>query len=469
MNLLQRWLLTPKQKELIKSLEQKSIPIPTAPQYQFNPIKGGFVIAKVQNTKKYIDEAFNINSTVYSIISTASEKFGSIPWILYKVKDQKKAKEYDLLSKGYTGTPAHLTKLMNLKAQAFDEVEQETDLMNLWDNPNDQITGADFRAFACMFKMLTGAGTMWLNKGLSGVKPLEMFILPTQFITLYPDNTLNKPAKITYDISGAQVELNMDDVLYWKYNNPNFDLTGSHLYGQAPLRAAGIEVDADNQNVLAQKFMFENAGVTGLWTPKTLTDADALNNYPGGVDAARQTLTDLQRREPQTDRRPYFNVPSEYHSYGMDSKEMDLVSARRLSKEFIANVFNFPPALLSLERATDNNFDAAVKYVVTNTIYANLCSYRDRNNNWLVPQFGYKKGQAYLDFDLSSLPELQGDFQKMVDSLSKMDWITYDEKREAMKYDAKGGAYATSYLNSGLKPIDQVFEGMDEPIDPSIL
>ena len=227
-------------------------------------------------------------------------------------------------------------------------------------------------------------------------------------------------------------------------------------------------MDADNQNVLAQKFMFEHAGSTGLWTPENMEVANALDTV--GADAIRQTLDDLQNRNDSgTSKRPFINNPMKYQSYGMDSKEMDLVQSRRLSKEFIANVFNFPPALLSLERATDNNFDAAVKYVVTNTIYANLCSYRDRNNQWLVPKFGFKKGEVYLDFDISSLPELQGDFQKMVDSLVKMDFLTYDEKREAMKYDVMGGPYATAYIGSGLKPIEQVFEGMDEPIDTSIL
>lgn len=462
MGIIQR--LFPSNKPLIEAVEKQNtallelkarMSLPQAPRYEFVPTKGNFVMAPVfQDVREFINKGFNVNSTVYSIINASAEKFGSIPWMLYRVKSSRKALEYNLLSKGYSGSPLHLSKLIKLKAQSFDEMGDDNDLMKLWDNPNDQITGADFRSFALMFKMLTGSATVFMDRGGTGMKPQEMFILPTQFIQLWPDKTLNKIGRITYNISGEQIDLPLENTLYWKYNNPNFTITGEHLYGQSPLRAAGVEVDADNQNVLAQKFMFEHAGVTGLWMPKDLETANALTTPQ--ADAVREALEQIQDRNngPGTQKRPFVNNPMEYQSYGMDAKEMDLVQSRRLAKEFIANVFNYPPALLSLERATDNNFDAAVKYVVTNTIYANLCSYRDRMNQWLIKQFGYKPGEYYLDFDISGLPELQGDFQKMVDSLSKMDWITFDEKREAMKYDAKGGAYDTAYIGSNLIPIE---------------
>ena len=295
----------------------------------------------------------------------------------------------------------------------------------------------------------------------------EMFVLPSQFIVLTPDATLNKIARFAYTINGNFMEIPIEDLMYWKYNNPNFDITGQHLYGQAPLRAAGVEVDADNQNVLAQKFMFENSGIAGLWTPKDMITAQTMSDSQ--VDQLRETMDNVHdRTHAGKSARPYANIPIDYTSYGMDSTEMDLVQSRRLAKEFIANVFNFPPALLSLERATDNNFDAAVKYLTTNTIYANLCSFRDKvANRWYLGK--WKDGsQYYLDFDISGMPELQGDFQKMIDGLAKMYWLTEDEKRVAMKYDEKGGAYATAHIPSSLVPIEMAGMAMNtDPIDPT--
>jgi len=441
-------------KQHITTLELKAAqPVKVPLGFVYNSFSNSFISAPIfQDVKKYIDSGFNLNSTVYSIITTTSEKFSSIPWILYRVKNTQKARTYRDMTQGFSDSPEYLRKMMQLKEQAFEEIDNDG-MMDLWNNPNSTQSGSEFRAAAVMFKMLTGAAPIWANMGGSRVRPLEMNVLPTQYIQLYPDPTLNNIARMTYNITGAMIPLNMEDVLYWKYNNPNFDITGQHLYGQAPLRAAGVEVDADNQNVLAQKFMFEHAGVTGLWTPKSVDVAAAANAQ---ADALRQTMDDLQNsREPGSSIRPYVNVPMDYTSYGMDSKEMDLVSSRRLSKEFIANVFNFPIPLLSSEASTFNNVDNAVKYLATNTIYPNLCSYRDRMaNGWYLKKFNVKPNTYYIDFDLSMLPELQGDYQKLVDSLSKMDWLTQDEKREAMKYDSKGGAYASAYVSSSQVPIE---------------
>ena len=451
-------------KKHIATLEQKAIPVRAPLDFVYNSVNNSFISAPIfQDVKKYIDEGFNLNSTVYSIINTSSEKFSSIPWLLYRVKNNAKALQYRAMTQAYNDSPEYLRKMMLLKNQAFDEIT-DSDVMKVWDNPNTTQSGSEFRAAALMFKMLTGAAPIWGNMGGSGVKLQEIEVLPTQYIQIYPNESLTGIARMTYNITGAMIPLDLDNVLYWKYNNPNFDITGQHLYGQAPLRAAQIEVSADNENVLAQRFMFEHAGVAGLWTPKNINDAGTLSASPTLVSDLRETLSDVHNRnEPGTDSKPFANFPMDYTSYGMDSKEMDLVQSRRLSKEFIANIFNFPIPLLSSEASTYNNVDAAVKYLSTNTIYANLCSYRDRMaNGWYLKKFK-DSSKYFIDFDISMLPELQGDYQKMVDSLSKMDWLTMDEKREATKYDAKGGAYDTAYIPSSMVPIELAGDMGDIP------
>ena len=61
----------------------------------------------------------------------------------------------------------------------------------------------------------------------------------------------------------------------------------------------------------------------------------------------------------------------------------------------------------------------------------------------------------FIDFDIQALPELQRDIEKMVNGLKSADWLTMDEKRIAMNYEPKGGAYGTSYIAQGLIPIEQ--------------
>ena len=53
----------------------------------------------------------------------------------------------------------------------------------------------------------------------------------------------------------------------------------------------------------------------------------------------------------------------------------------------------------------------------------------------------------------------------MVNQLRMADWLTFDEKREAMNYEAMGGAYAFSYVNQGLLPLEQVNMDLTIPND----
>lgn len=424
-----------------------------------------FISAPVQqDVNKYINQGYNANSTVYSIVSFQAKKFSSVPWIEYRVKNASKAAQYKALTQDRFANPE---LMMILKSQAFEEVQRESEVMKLWNRPNGNQTGAEFREAAMGFKRLTGAGPIWANMGETRAKPYELYVLPTQFIQLYPDSSLMNIRAASYTITGELIPINIEDLLYWKYFNPNYSLTGEQLYGQAPLRAAMMLICADNQNVQSQEYLFRNLGVTGLFTPASADVAAAANEQ---ADAIRQTLSDVQDRRGSNDLRSYVNLPMNYHSFGMDAKAMDMIAAHRLSKEDICNVFNHPPALVSLANATDNNFDASVKYLLTNTLYSDLCSLRDQVNHWLYPKFGFKSGELFMDFDITVMPEMQDDMKSVADAIKDLDFITQDEKRQIMKYGELGGAYASAYMSNGKKPIDAVYsQAYDEAIDPSIL
>jgi hypothetical protein len=66
---------------------------------------------------------------------------------------------------------------------------------------------------------------------------------------------------------------------------------------------------------------------------------------------------------------------------------------------------------------------------------------------------------VFIDFDITALPELQRDLEKMVAGLVNANWLTMDEKRIAMNYEPKGGAYDMSYVAQGLIPLEDA--GMD--------
>ena len=55
--------------------------------------------------------------------------------------------------------------------------------------------------------------------------------------------------------------------------------------------------------------------------------------------------------------------------------------------------------------------------------------------------------------------------EQMVNQLRMADWLTFDEKRVAMNYEERGGAYEYSYVNQGLMPLEQVNMDLTIPND----
>jgi hypothetical protein len=51
---------------------------------------------------------------------------------------------------------------------------------------------------------------------------------------------------------------------------------------------------------------------------------------------------------------------------------------------------------------------------------------------------------------------MQQDMERMTRVLRDANWLTMDEKRVAMNYEPKYGAYEYSYVNQGLVVLDQV-------------
>jgi hypothetical protein len=79
-----------------------------------------------------------------------------------------------------------------------------------------------------------------------------------------------------------------------------------------------------------------------------------------------------------------------------------------------------------------------------------------------VPRYGE---DVFIDFDITALPEMQQDMERMVRSLRDANWLTFDEKRVAMNYQEREGAFEYAYINQGLIPIEQAV--MDLTIPPS--
>jgi phage portal protein BeeE len=155
----------------------------------------------------------------------------------------------------------------------------------------------------------------------------------------------------------------------------------------------------------------------------------------------------------------------EFHSIGLDAVDLALISGKNISDERIALIFGYPPELLKADNKYDNAINALRK-LVTNGLYSDLVAYRNLWNYWVLPMMGYNSGEFYVDFDISVLPEMQSDMEKMAKQaidLVGAGIITPNEGRVSLKYDNLNQTEMDMvWINSGRVPITEAAMPMQD-------
>jgi HK97 family phage portal protein len=439
-------------------------PTPTI-QREVQSING--VVLQAYDNRAYVEDGYLGNSDVYAIVTFLARKAGSIPWYVYKMKPGEKSRtsleRYKQLSKGIMNKGAFERAMIERKNAYEENMVTSTPLAKLLERPNPMQAQDQFFQNLFGYRILSGEGNIYGNDGaIPNGRFVELNVLPTQFLEIYPD------PKDLYGLLGYKlmvgqgINLPKDQVCHWRSWNPDFnDVTRSHLRGVSPLRSAWKLLRMSNNAADASAKMTYNGGAKGALVPEVVN-----NNVPQMTPEQASTIQRaINERLNGTDNKGSVGIlqyPYNYLNFGLSSVDMELVKTMQLSLHQWCRVFGLPIVLFDTDTSSYNNYTNAMRDLITNTIVPLCCELRDELNAWLVPRFGEN---VYIDFDISALPELQSDMEKMVQQLKAADWLTFDEKRTAMGYDAKMGAYDFSYVSQGLIPLEQTMMDLTVPND----
>lgn len=417
----------------------------------------GAVLQQWENGK-YVTEGYLANADVYAIVNFLARKCASLPWYVYKVKPTSKARDehrrYKHLSKGIASKGAFEQALITRKNAYEENIVMDSPLARLLERPNAYQGQDQFFQNLFGFRVLSGEGNIYLNDGgIKGGKAVEMNVLPTQFVEIYPDpNDL-------YGVLGYRmmlekgIDLPKEQVIAWKSWNPDFNsTTRSHLRGVSPIRAAYKTLRMSNNAADASASMAKNGGARGAFSPKIINGVVATINENQAADIQRIVNTNING----TDNKGKISVlqtPWDYMNLGLTSIDMELLESMNFTLHQWCRVFGLPGVIFDTSVSSYNNYQNAMRDLMTNTVVPLACELRDELNKKLVPMF---KEDVYIDFDITALPELQQDMERMSRILRDANWLTMDEKRMAMNYEQKGGAYDHAYVNQGLVTLEQV-------------
>ena len=418
---------------------------------------GDSIVWNSENDNSYITEGYRKNATIYSLINLITKAATTIPFQVYEKTNENDYKRYKALTSGMMDASS-IQKASILQKRALVELH-DTDLHKLLERPNPAQSYNAWITELIAFGKLTG------NRYIFGIGPdngpnegkfTELYVMPSQVMEIVSGGIMEPVSKYKLEYNGTKY-IDASDICHIKDFNPYYDGSGSHLYGQSPLRAGLRSLTTNNEAVQTGVKYLQNQTARGV----LMSDEGDLNQVQA------QQLKDTFRRQHQGSKNAgdVIITPKKlsWLNFGLNAVDVSLIEQFNASQKDLCNIYNVPVQLLNnTDSSSYNNMKEAKKALYQNAVIPELLKIQDELNRWLAPKYGEN---ICIEFDFSAIPELQEETDKVVDQLSKAWWITPNEKRTAMNYgvDENDTKLDDYFIPANLIPINT--DEMEMPIE----
>ena len=316
---------------------------------------------------------------------------------------------------------------------------EEHDVLDLLSRPNP-LSGGRKLVETLATNYLVGGNTYLLGTGIDpkarrSAAPSELWVLPTQAVTVKPGRTLLFPDAFEYrEQTGGMTRYPVDAVsgrsavLHLKTVNPL-----NPLLGLPPLVAAAYGVDVFNSGQAWNKALLDNSarppgalmvkGESGQSASLSDEQYNRLKTsfeqeYSGSRNAGRPLL---------------LEGGLEWKQFGLSPVDMDHKENMLTNARFIAGVYGVPPMLVNIPgESTYSNFSEAKLAFWSDTVLPLLGTLLEDLGNWLTPLYG---DDLFLWYDEEMIPALEPLRKEKSTRINASEFMTVNEKRRAMGLD----------------------------------
>ena len=417
---------------------------------------GDSIIWNAENDQTYIDNGYRQNATIYSLVNIIINACSTIPFQIYEVKSESDYKRYKALTSALS--PEAMLKAQIIRKNNMVELEH-TNIHELLERPNPMQSYGSFIQELIAFGKLTG------NRYIYGISPetgaqqyKELYVLPSQLVEINSGGIMQPVKEYSLQYNGSH-KIPADVICHIKDFNPNYNTSGSHLYGQSPLKAGLRSLQTNNEATETGVKYLQNQTARGV----LMSDEGDINE----MQAKQLKQKFKQQYRGSNNAGDIIITPKKlsWVNFGLNASDLSLIEQYNASIKDLCNIYNVPSVLLNnTESSTYNNVKEAKKSLYQNAVLPEMLKIRDELNRWLMPQFGDK---LKLDFDFTAVPELQEETEKIVNQMSSAWWLTPNEKRIATGYgvDEENGMMNTYYIPSNLLPIESSEIEVDEELE----
>lgn len=344
------------------------------------------------------EEGYRKNVVAWRCISEVARASASIPWLLYN--------------------------------QEHQELEDHP-LKELLKHPNPLQGTAQFLESVFSYYQISGNVYIEAIRPNEGGAPVELYVLRPDRMRVIPGES-GLPLGYEYQVGGRTVRWAADpftgasNILHWKAFHPLDD-----WYGMAPLEAAMTAIDQHNAaSAWNQALLNQAARPSGalIYSPK---------------DGPSQ-LSDEQFRRLKEELEEHYQAPRnagrplilegglDWKEMGLTPKDMDWLAGRKRAAQDIALAFGVPDQLISIsESQTYANMAEARLALYEETVLPLVQQFRGELNRWLTPMFD---DTLRLEIDADEIPALAARRDMVWDKIGKADFLSRNEKRQAVGY-----------------------------------
>jgi len=398
---------------------------------------GGYTPYDV-NMQTYLEEGYNTNSLVFSVINAMAQKSSTVP--IY-IRDIKNEEAFDSLRKlrsatGYDMALTQKLKHIDLENKAFADQTMPLPIAK----PNPYQTWTELSQMYKTFLRLTGNAYFYMQipeMGMNEGTPQAIYLLPSHLIQIVvKENTsmigLENPVKEYMLIEGdQQTTFPAEKVIHIKYANPNYSSDGEHLYGFSPLRPLLKNIQSSNDAMELNAKTLKSGGAFGFIHGKNvpITEEQAAQ--------LKQRLVEMNNDPSDLGRIAGSSAEMGFTRISLTTDELKPFDYLRFDMKQICNALGWSDNLMNNdEGGKHDKQDAERKRVVTDNIVPDLKLLTDALNAEFLPKFKNYKGQTF-EFDIMELPEMQDDAKELSEIMFegvRMAVFNRDEARKALNW-----------------------------------
>nr|WP_297388236.1 phage portal protein [uncultured Roseateles sp.] len=368
-------------------------------------------------------EGYQQNIIIYRCIHLISTAAASVPWLVYDAKGNEM---------------------------------QTHELLSLLKRPNPVQSGKELFTALYAYDLLTGNGYLErVTSTISGGKPRELYALRPDRMRVLPGTSL-VPRGYVYKVGNEEptvwewdVRTNRCDILHVKRFNPLND-----WYGMSPLEAAAMSADSHSEATRWNKRVLQN----GARPSGILTLPDEV--VPDRYDEIAAKFEEKYQGAHNAGRPVVGPQGTEWVQMMLTAQDMDWLRGKEVSAREIALAYDVPEQLVGVPgQQTFNNYREARLAVYEDAVLPLLDRMAESLTNWFEPFYpGVRIG-----YDEDKIPALAPRREATWAKVAQADFLTVNEKREAVGYEPLKAGGDQLLVNSGQVPITFAEE---EPLPP---